>query len=387
MARLDSYDDLTTLLGTLRLLGWDSGESLPENQTKNVPLSELVTLLSAYFASVNSSSSNMLINGGFDFAQRQTPGTLTTISNDTYSADRWRISRENADLQYNRNDATGESGLTSKNYGTFKKITNTGKLMVYQIIEGRNSVPLRGKTVIFQAKLKASASKTVRMAIIQLTSSGTMDTIPATFVSSWGANSTDPTLGTNLSIITAAQSKAVTTSWQNFSVSVDVPSNSNNIVVAIWSDSQFAANDTLSIAEAGLFVGNVTQLWIPRFYQQELTLCRRFYWKTFSIDTGPAQSAGGNSDPYIFLASVAGTGTERGGIVVLPVPMFAAPTVTFYNPSAANAQVRDTNAAADCSSTATSFVTAQNIYFTTVGASGTSVGNTLRVHITAESEL
>ena len=185
---------------------------------------------------------NFLINGGFDFAQRTTPGTLTSVSDNAYGADRWKQTRENADLQYQRNDATSESGLTSRYYGKYKKITNAGKFMAFQIIEGIHSIPLRGKTVVFQAKLKASTAKTVRMAILQLQSTGTMDTIPGTFVTAWNVDSTDPTLGTNLAVVTGAESKSVTTSWQNFSVSVTAPSDCKNLICAIWTDADFSAD-------------------------------------------------------------------------------------------------------------------------------------------------
>ncbi len=234
---------------------------------------------------------NYLINGGFNFAQRQTPGTLTTITDNKYSADRWRVTRENTDVQYARVDATGEAGLTSKWYGQYKKITTTGKFHICQIVEGVNSVPLRSKTIIFQCQMKASAAKTIRMAVLELQNAGTMDTIPATLVTAFGANGTDPTLGTNVAIITGAQSKSVTTSWQTFSVSVTVPSNSKNIICALWTDSQFAANDILNIAEAGLYVSASAQAWIPVPIQADFAMCQRYFEKTWDTDTVPGTAA------------------------------------------------------------------------------------------------
>jgi hypothetical protein len=329
---------------------------------------------------------NYLINGGFDFAQRQAPGTLTAITDNRYAADRWRVTRENADVQYIRVDATGESGLTSKYYGQLKKITNAGKLHICQIIEGVNTVPLRSKTVIFQVKMKASSSKTIRMAILELQNAGTMDSIPATLVTAFGVDSTDPTLGTNVAVITAAQSKSVTTSWQSCSVAVTVPSNSKNLICAIWSDADFSANDTLSIAEAGLFYGSVVQAWTPRLTRDELSLCQRYYWKSFSLDTAPAQNTG-VVGAVRFPAGKAGANSEYASFSY-PVPMRAAPTLTFFNPSAANAQTRDSVAGADCSATVAGGNANENIFsvFCTGNAS-TAVGNALDVHATAEADL
>lgn len=329
---------------------------------------------------------NYLINGGFDFAQRQTPGTLTTIATNTYSADRWRVARENADVQYQRNDATGETGLTSKYYGTFKKITNTGKFHVVQILEGINSVPLRGKTVIFQIKMKASASKTIRMAVLELQNAGTMDTIPGTLITAFGANTVDPTLGANLAIITGTQSKSVTTSWQSFSVSVTIPSNSKNILCAFWTDSQFAANDTLSVAEAGLFIGDFVQPWTPRLISAELLLCQRYYYKTFEVDIAPAQNIGTAYSTRI-TAVAAGAVTHRFPPLFFPVVMFKVPTITLYNPSAANAQARDATAGADCSATSAVIITTVLLDINTTGAAGTAVNNSILVSVSAEAEL
>ena len=221
---------------------------------------------------------NLLINGGFDFAQRQVPGTLTTLgTTDVYSADRWKVAWQNASIQYQRTDSVGvsETGITAERYGTFKQITNTGKFIVYQIIEGVNSQPMQGRAVIFQCKMKASASKTIRMAILELGSAGTQNTIPNPINSAFGADTVDPTWGANVTALGAA-SKSVTTSWTQFTVTGTVTATTKNLLVAVWTDSGFAANDTLSITEAGLFDGLNTQPWIPRLAQHELVLCNRY---------------------------------------------------------------------------------------------------------------
>ena len=234
---------------------------------------------------------NVLINGGFDFAQRQAPGTLTAITTDKYSADRWRISRETASLQYARIDTNGalETGLTGRYYGQFKQITSAGKFAIYQPVEAINTFPLASRVVSFQCKLKASSSKTIRLGLVQLNSSGTVDTINATVVPTWGANSTDPTLATNHARITPSAavsngsvsgsgiSCSVTTSWQQFGGVFTMPSNAKNIIPMLWTDSQFSANDSLYVAEAGLYDGSALRAWLPRLTQHELALCQRYF--------------------------------------------------------------------------------------------------------------
>lgn len=338
-----SADEFTQKGGLLAGTGAGTFAELPPGSSGQylTPDSSTATGLKYETPSISiSDPTNFLINGGFDFAQRlATPSTLTTISDNAYGADRWKMLRENADLQYQRNDAMGESGLTSQYYGTYKKITNAGKFMVFQIVEGVNSVPLRGKTVVFQVKMKASGAKTIRMAILELQNAGTIDTMPATPVSAWNVDSTDPTLGTNLAVITGAESKSVTTSWQNFSVSVTVPSNSKNLICAVWSDSDFAANDTLSLAEAGLFTGASLLSWTPRLTEMEEKLCHRFYYRI---------------TPAVAYA-VFGVGTCSSTTVALlyipfPVAMRIAPSALEQSGTAGNYNVTLGHTTATCSS-------------------------------------
>jgi hypothetical protein len=385
MPQWDSYGALGTLLGNLTLLGRDDGQALPENEIKTLTPTKLLEILIAA-GGVFGSAYNYLINGGFDFAKRQAPGTLTTIADNKYSADRWRVTRENADVQYIRVDATSESGLTSRYYGQFKKITNAGKLHICQIVEGVNSVPLRGKTVIFQAKMKASGSKTIRMAVLELQNAGTMDTIPATLVTAFNVDSTDPTLGTNVAVVTGAQSKNVTTAWQSFSVSITVPNNSKNLICAIWSDADFAANDTLSIAEAGLFAAATIQAWTPELLSVQNQLCNRFFWTTFPKDVAPAQAAG-QSGALSKTAIRAGAVTDQLSNR-FPTQMRVSPTITFFNPVAANAEVRDATGSVDCSSTILGAYSNQDtVLINTTGNAGSAIGNVFQIHITADAEL
>jgi len=235
--------------------------------------------------------------------------------------------------------------------------------------------------------MKASASKTIRMAVLELQKAGSMDTIPATLVTAFGADSTDPTLGANVAVITAAESKSVTTSWQSFSVSVTVPTNSKNIICAIWSDADFAANDTLSIAEAGLFTASVVQAWTPRLFGEELRLAYRYYWKSFPLETAPAQNAGTTGSAR-FIATRAGASSLFGHMNKYPVQMFTNPTITTYNPSAANAQVRDAGSLVDCSSIGIAAISNDaGFAIACTGNAATAVGNQLDVHITADAEL
>lgn len=272
-----------------------------------------------------------LVNGGFDFAQRQIPGTATTIAQDGYGADRWRMSRENADLQYQRIDTNGslESGITGRFYGRFSKITSNGKLLIAQPIEAIECFPLLGRTVTFQIKMKASSSRTMRIGIIQLTSSGTVDSIPAALVpTTWGGSGTDPTLGANLAVVTAAASCSVTTAWQQFNLSVTLPSNSKNILCAVWSNAQFTAGDNVSLAEVGFYDGSYTRPWLPRLTNEELLLCQRFYEKDTDPDTPTTTASNGAGIATIYVTSASVPNTTVYGAIRFLTTKRVSPTMT-----------------------------------------------------------
>lgn len=333
-------------------------------------------------------STNYAVNGGFDFAQEQTPGTLTKIADGEYGPDQWKCYRENADLQYRRVSGSGISGLTSPYYGEWKKITNAGKMLVCQPLEYLETVRFRGRTVSFQLKMNSNAARTMKLAILELQAAGVADTIPAV-VSAWNANGTDPTFGANLAVITTPVSCDVTTTMQAFTFSGDVPSTSKNLLLAIWSDSDFAANDTLGVGEAGVYYGATQRAWTPINRTLEIQKIRRYVWKTFGIDIKPEQNAG-YSGAIRSLSGKAGAVANSVTIgVKFPVAMFANPNVTTFNPAAANAQVRDTTAAVDCSSTSISGLTISPDTCTVhaTGNAATAVGNIVEVHLLAKAQL
>lgn len=275
---------------------------------------------------------NYLINGGFDFAQRQTPATLTAVpATDSYAADRWKVAWQTTNVQYQRVDTDGalETGITARYYGTYKQVSGAGKFIVYQIIEGSNTLPLAGQPVTFPIKLKTSIAKTIRMAVLQVTSSGTVDTIPNPVNSAFGANSTDPTWGANVAVVGSVTSQSVTTAWTNFSVTVTAPSNAKNLILAVWTDSQFAINDTLSMTEAGLYVaGSAVTPWQPRPIAVEQVLVQRYCQKSYDIDVAPASTSANGSSAAVAINT---SETYNLGYIFLATTMRITPSGLIYS--------------------------------------------------------
>tara|TARA_A100001515_G_scaffold55097_3_gene43509 strand:+ start:544 stop:1650 length:1107 start_codon:yes stop_codon:yes gene_type:complete len=80
-------------------------------------------------------------------------------------------------------------------------------------------------------------------------------------------------------------------------------------------------------------------------FNEELALCRRYYYKSFPYDIVPARNLG-NTDS-IFFPVVSG----YNGAIHLDISMRTAPTITFYNPSADNGSNSSSGAGANNRST------------------------------------
>ena len=360
----------------------------------------------------NRDSYNWIRNSGFWHAQRQAPSTLTTYSNTTgrsFTADGWAVTNENASVQYQRSDtATAVStGQQARYFGNFTKITSTGKMIISQALISEDACNLRGQTVrlTFYLKNIVTSPATWRIGLVQLTAAGTVDTLPATFISAFGANSTDPTLGTNLAYIAPLSTQtgdnctisgngascvvSSTTTWTRYSALFVVPTTCLNLVAMLWSDSQAIATAGISVSQVQLTSGYEVQVWSPQHFADEFRRCQRFYQKTFGNETGPIQSLGNNTGEMAGIAGKAGAtalGCQLFWRLSLPLWTTAAPTITTFNPAAANNLMRDETAAVDTTVIAATAMGGVSVKFTATGNASTAVGNQIGIHATVDAD-
>ena len=218
---------------------------------------------------LNSMEHNYLINGGFDFWQRIVPTTATAMSDDVYNApDRWYSLVQAVNATINRNAGIGTSQYSCKLVagGT------TNRYGIAQIVEGRDSIPLRGQTVIAQCRVKpvnnaGSGTRKYRIALLEWT--GTVDAVTSQLVKAgqW-ANGTFTVnnffANTTFTVVGCATVTATHNTETMLSVSGAVSASCNNLIVFIWTeDVPTHASDYVLIGEAGLFVGNAELLWSP----------------------------------------------------------------------------------------------------------------------------
>src|SRR5262249_36070378 len=159
-----------------------------------------------------------------------------------------------------------------------------------------------------------------------------------------------------------------------------------NLIIGIWSDSQLTATNGINVGQCSLTDGAEVQDWSPQPYALELLKVRRFYQKSFLVDVAPQQNAGLGTGEY---RAIAGKATAAAEFIPIQYPQEfrVPPTITLYNPAAANTQVRDVTAGGDCSASSPTSSSATNTYISTTGNAGTAVGNILAINWSADAEI
>lgn len=334
---------------TTPVLGTPSSGTL--TSCTGLPLGGLTSQSRPYF--------NYIINGDCQYAQRQVPLTSTAITTDKYSADRWRVSFVAGGINHKRFDTESsglETGLNARYYSQFSENASSNKMFVCQPIETVNCAYLRGRTVTCQAKIKTSSAKTMRFGLLEMPTGGTADTMPTNIITVANANSTDPTFGTsgaqlvlsasgitNLTggtVVGSALNCVCSTTWTQFAFKVTVGTTYRNLVLAIWTDSAFAASDTFSISEVGLFDGDQIRDWLPRDTAAELARCQRY---CCIIGDGNA----GNSP---FGTGYNSTSTVANIFIKFPVAMRAVPSLTVGGTVASDYYIESSSAGANLDS-------------------------------------
>jgi hypothetical protein len=143
---------------------------------------------------------------------------------------------------------------------------------------------------------------------------------------------------------------------------------------------------TFYITGVQLEAGTTASPFEYRQYGTELALCQRYATSSFPSGTAWAQNAG-TTGAYAYLALVNSTTAGFGVSMPFPVQMRTAPTVTYYNPSAANDKWRNTILNTDSASGAAVNINAWGTMITNYQVAGDSASQTCKVHWSATSEL
>lgn len=281
---------------------------------------------------------NILINGGMQIWQRNTSFTSSTTypnNDDAYTADRVNLlSDGNNVVSISRQTSSPPAG--SKSFLRATVVTANKKFGIFLPLEGMDSIPLQGKnlSLSFQAKTTAAAIRHIRAAVVSWT--GTEDSITSDIISSWAAEGANPTLVANWTYENTPSDLSLTTSWQLFeieNIAMDTAS-IKNVGVFIWvDDADAAVNDIFEIGQIKLEDSATATAYQEPLFVDELVRCLRYYQKSFDYATAVAQNAGSAGQ---FTVTCIATNVLMY-IWRFVVAMRATPTMTGYNPAAANA--------------------------------------------------
>jgi hypothetical protein len=283
---------------------------------------------------------NFIINGGMDHFQRTTPGTIANVTDGNYGPDRWVCLWDPTgaanSMRIERVDAASEGAQYACK--VTPATTATRKYCgLLQKVEARDAIPLRSRSVTFQARIKmsAGAAANFRMAILEWT--GTADTgITSDIVGDWSSSTFTegnffatsasyqiPTGGVSADI-------SVSTSYTTASLTLDLGSTLNNLYVFVWCNE--SQDDPFEVTKLGLYDGNSTRDWLPRPAGEELALCQRRYRKSYDPDIAPGTAT--ENGAVEFASAQAGSGTNYLRVCArYGGTMANSPTVTLYAPS------------------------------------------------------
>lgn len=205
--------------------------------------------------------------------------SVAATADDTYFEDRWYALTQSGTVTPSQ-QSNPENGFRYASRLTQSQ-ASAQRMGAAQIVEGKDAIPLRGKTVTFGGRFKLSTSANLRVALLAWT--GTEDSVTSDVVNDW-TNGTFTTgnffISSNLTLIGTAAVGMTGGSAADVSVSGAVPSGTTNLLVVYWTEATAAQNVTLDAWGRRLIESSYLNDHIRRSIAQELALCQRFYEAT-----------------------------------------------------------------------------------------------------------
>ncbi len=125
----------------------------------------------------------------------------------------------------------------------------------------------------------------------------------------------------------------------------------------------------------------------PQTYVAVQHDCYRYYEKSFNQTVAPAQNVGLNTGEFSN-SQILGAGVStRLSQITFQSTKRGTPSITLYNPAAANAQVRNESLNADCSGSTITTSSPRAFAISCTTAGGSAAGETLGVHWVADARI
>jgi hypothetical protein len=289
---------------------------------------------------------NRIINPSGQIWQRLNTGAAA-ITDVTYDFDRWYgITQSNGVTSSQLTNVENSTPFMMRMSQANASAQRMGRC---QVIESANIIDVRGRTVTLSARVRMSSSTNIRYAIGEWTS--TADGPTKDVVNDWtsGTYTTGNFFISSGTTVTAVSSTALTANTlASITLTGTVSASMNNLWVCFWTESTAAQNVTMDVGKVQLEIGSAATPLAVRSAQEELALSQRYYQKTFPQSVAPAQNVGNAVGAFITNYAYA-NGAGCIGPWSFTVVMRVNPTVTTYNPYAANSSWRDTSNTHDAS--------------------------------------
>lgn len=325
---------------------------------------------------------NRLYNGCF----RVNQDGFASNADDTYGLDGWIVLTQTGTVAV--------SQLTDPETGAAQGVRLTQsqasaqRMGWAQIVESANCRDLRSAITTLAGRVRLSTTDTLRYAVLEHT--GTADTVTSDVVNSW--TNTSFTAGqffiAGVNVLAVGQVSCTAATWRDLTaLNATLGASTNNIVVFAWTENAAAQNVTLDLNRMQWEPGSVASKFELRSLNIEQALCERYLEHSFSLGTAPAQNIGTATGEELFGAIVAGAVTQRWQSVHFRHLKRINPTMTLYNPAAANGEIRDISGAVDFSASGTVNVTRRAFRIFGTGNAATAVDNSCGVHWRADARL
>ncbi len=147
-----------------------------------------------------------------------------------------------------------------------------------------------------------------------------------------------------------------------------------------------SASNNFKLQLVKVEAGSSATAWQVRSEEEELALCQRYYIKTFLQSVAPAQNTNNFFGVLTYNTFVAST-VSTGCLWQFPVTMRTTPTITFYNPGAANTVWRNRSTDVDSGASSTFNVGVNSIYCANAQVAADLVAQQMTIHATVSADL
>jgi len=249
---------------------------------------------------VDSVGNNALINGNFDVWQRGT----SFSGGSEYTADRWKVEIDGGlgtkDLDTDVPDTKSLNSLAIN-------ITDTvAFIQVGQQIELANFKHLRGQLATLSYKVKASG-------VTEFNSRIRYSAVPDDSIL-FSGDTVD------------VQAKAVTSEWSLITHTFTVPTDAGSLTVEA-STGAMVNTSYFKVAQAKLEEGSIATDFTSKAISVELSLCQRYYEKSFQSDTAPAI---GQTTGRVRLVNLGAGAADISHNIQFKTRKLSTPTMTGY---------------------------------------------------------